>query len=828
MRFLKYILLTLLFLGITGLVAGGAVFVMIWNEFSEGLPDHTKLQNYEPPITTRVYAWNGSLVGEFAREKRVFVPIDDIPDMIKHAFLAAEDRNFYQHKGIDFLGVLRAVIVNLQNTGSSRRLVGASTITQQVAKNFLLTNEVSFERKIKEAILAFRLEQTFSKDHLLELYMNQIYLGGGAYGVAAAAQHYYGKSLDEITVSEAAYLAALPKAPNNYHPTRHEKAAMARRDWVLSRMQEDGYLTGKETREAKKMPLGVVESELTAHIEAPYFLEDVRRQLIAQYGEDALYKGGLVVRTTLDPKLQDMAARALRKGLVAYDRRRTGYRGAVTALVNLDDWKNELALVERPEGMAPEWQLAAILSTKGGIKLGLPDGTYKTLSSLDRDWGGNALKSGAVIMVEHITSKDEEGEDVSSYRLRQIPKIQGAIVALDPHTGRVLAMEGGWDYSMSEFNRASQALRQTGSAFKPIVFTAGLLKGLSPSTLVNDAPVEFYAGPGQGMWRPKNYNDDYLGPIPLRVGLEKSRNMATIRIAQHAGMPSVSELAKTFGVKEDLAAHLANSLGSAETTLLNLTSGYAVYANGGRRAIPALIDRIQDRRGKTVFRHDQRACSHCGDRIAWNPLNTVPELPQTGSEVVSPGIAYQMVEMMEGVVQRGTGMRLKELGVPLAGKTGTTNESRDTWFLGFSPDLVAGVFVGYDEPKSLGEKETGASVALPIFQSFMEEALKDQKPVPFRIPPDVRLIKVNAHTGRRTTADDENAIWEPFTGDTDPETTMYLLMSGAPTTYAPGTPADINAPLSPMAPIMDGPGYEAGTEEVAPPQPITSGTGGLY
>lgn len=827
MRIFKIILISIFLLGLTGIVAGAALVSMMWHEFSEDLPDHSKLKTYEPPITSRVYAWNGQLMGEFAKEKRIFVPIENIPPQVKNAFLSAEDRNFYEHPGIDVVGVVRAILINLENAGGGRRLVGASTITQQVAKNFLLTNEVSFERKIKEAILAFRLEQSFSKDHLLELYLNQIYLGGGAYGVAAAAQHYYGKTLDELNVSELAYLAALPKAPNNYNPIKHEKAAIARRDWVLARMAEDGHITRREMLDAQKMPLGTVQSDEMEHIEAPYFLEEVRREIADKFGSDSLYKGGLVVRSTLNPELQEMAAKSLHDGLVNYDRTRTGYRGAVTNIPTTG-WEEALALVERPAGMPPQWQLAVVLS---GKKLGLVDGTEAVLSEKDAGWGGAALKKGAVVMVE---TADKET------RLRQIPKVQGAIIVMDPHTGRVLAMEGGWDYAMSQFNRATQALRQTGSAFKPFIYAAALEKGASPSTLVSDGPIEFYAGPGQGMWRPKNYSEDYLGNIPVSVALEKSRNLVTIRLAQFVGMKTVSEFASKFGVKDGLEPHLANSLGSAETTLQRLTAGYAIFANGGKKVTPSLIDRVQNRKGETVYRHEERNCAQCDDRTPWRPSVMVPDIENNAQTIISPAVAYQMTQLLEGVVQRGTAMSLRELNTPLAGKTGTTNESRDTWFIGFSPDLVAGVFIGYDEPKSLGAKATGGNVALPVFKEFMQSALKDQPPVPFRIPPDVRLILINSKSGLRTTTADPNALWMPFSGDTDPESTGNLLTRGVVSTDTPSAPtstmpsSDPNAPApSPATPLFRDEGdVSTPPAETPPPQPVIAptmgGTGGLY
>lgn len=817
MKVFKFIFASLVILGLVGAVSGFAFVFFMWNEFSQDLPDHTTLENYEPPITTRVYANDGSLIGEFAREKRVFTPIDAIPEDLIHAFLSAEDQNFYSHKGVDFTGVARAIVINFKNAGSNRRLVGASTITQQIAKNFLLTNEVSYERKIKEAILAFRLEQNFSKDKLLELYLNQIYLGGGAYGVAAAAEHYFNKTLDELTFPEMAYMAALPKAPNNYHPIKHEDAAVGRRNWVLGRMYEDNYIDQDQLKEFQDTPLVTVASESEISVDAPYFLEDVRRIIADQYGSESLYKGGLVVRSTLDPILQIKARDALRDGLISYDRRMTGYRGAVTSIIDVDDWSNDLATIERPKGMINDWDLAVILNGTT-YELGLINEEKVTLDDRDHVWGGS-LKRGDVVMIETIQT-----EESAIHRLRQVPQIQGAIIALDPDTGRVLAMSGGWDYELSEFNRATQALRQTGSAFKPFIYAAGLAKGLSPSTLISDGPLSFDAGPGQDIWRPKNYNDKFMGNITLRVGLEKSRNLVTVRLAQHVGMKTVSDYARMFGVKDDLAPHLANSLGSAETTLLKLTSGYATFDNGGRKVNPSLIDRVQNRHGETVFNESQIKCVGCGDDMQWRSDMPVPELVNTGDQIIDAGVAYQVTEILHGVAERGTAVRLRELNRPIAGKTGTTNDSKDTWFIGYTPDLVAGVFVGFDEPKSLGDKQTGSSVALPIFKDFMESALKDVKPKPFKIPNDVSLIKVDPKSGMRTTSD--GGIWEPFTGETDPENTRYLMTPRAVT-------PTINEPWAPQFPSFDvqNTNDQYGVPTAPTDQPDTglgSGTGGLY
>ena len=755
-------------------------FLAVSYHYGRGLPDYQQLATYEPPVVTRVHAGDGSLIAEYATEKRVFVPIDAIPGLVKEAFLAAEDKNFYSHPGIDVFGIARAMVQNLSQVGQNRRPVGASTITQQVAKNFLLTNEVSIERKIKEALISLRIERALSKDRILELYLNEIYLGFGSYGVGAAALNYFNKSLDELTPGEAAYLAALPKAPNNYHPYRQSAAAKIRRDWVLDRMVEERFITQDAATVAQGLPLGVRPASETRVVEAGYFAEEVRRQLYDRYGESGLYRGGLSVRSTLDTRLQAIADQALRDGMIRYDRRH-GYRGPI-AKISLEGgaWQAKLANVVPPPALAP-WKLAVVLQVTGDhARVGV-DGAGEGSIPFEqlrwaRPWAkdqhvGPAPKSpadvvsvGDVVAVAPVEGKG--GESKAVWSLQQIPDVNGGLVALDPHTGRVLAMSGGFSYAASQFNRATQAMRQTGSSFKTFVYAAALDNGFTPSSLVLDAPFVMDQGPGLGLWKPGNYANDFLGPSTLRTGMEKSRNLMTVRLAQTIGMDKVAAYAKKFGVIDRLDPVLSMSLGAGETTLLKMTMGYAMLVNGGKRVTPSLIDRIQDRHGKTIYRHDARACVGCVEGEA--DVKNLPMLPDTREQVEDPRTAYQMVSMLQGVVQRGTGIRIASLGKTLAGKTGTTNDYTDAWFVGFSPDLVVGTYIGFDNPKTLGKDETGSSVAVPIFRDFMEAALKDQPAIPFRIPPGIRLVRVNAANGQLASASERGTILEAFKPGTEP------------------------------------------------------------
>jgi penicillin-binding protein 1A len=783
MRFIGWAVSSVAFLVLLGVLAvlGALAY------FSRDLPDYSQLADYEPPVTTRLYAADGSLMAEYAVEHRLFLPIEAIPDHVVQAFVSAEDQHFYDHPGVDLLGIVRAAITNVRNIGSDRRLVGASTITQQVAKNFLLSNEVSFARKIREILLALRIEQTLSKDRILELYLNEIYLGRGSYGVAAAALNYFNRSLPELSMAEAAYLAGLPKAPNNYDPDTRPEAALARRNYVIDRMLEDGAITEAEAAAARAEPLEVYEPDETQTIAVDYFSEEVRRGLQDLYGNDALYGGGLTVRTTLDPRLQEIAERTLREGLVAYDRRH-GWRGPVARLEAFDGWADRLAEVERPPG-AGDWRLALVLEvTPEEARIGLADGDRGRLPMSELAWArpwrenqrrgpvprrpADVVAVGDVVLVEPLAEAggaplaEVDGETAEpAYGLRQIPEVQGALVAMDPHTGRVMAMSGGYSFEMSEFNRATQALRQPGSAFKPFVYLAALEAGFTPSTIVLDSPLAVDLGPGQPLWRPSNYSNDFLGPTPMRVGLERSRNVMTVRLLMAVGLDPVQEIAEDFRIYEEMAPHYSMALGAGETTPLRLTTAYAMLANGGRRIEPTVIDRVQNRQGETVFRHDGRDCAVCAE-ADWSG-QAAPNPPDDRQRIANAQATYQLVNMMEGVVQRGTAARLRALGIPLAGKTGTTSDYHDAWFVGFTPDLAVGVFVGFDNPRSLGSREAGSAVAVPIFGAFMGDALDGIEVPPFRIPSGVRLVRVDPESGLVADPGD-NFIWEAYRPGTEP------------------------------------------------------------
>ena len=782
------VLLTIFGILLVVAIAGAGGVLFIFHNYGRGLPEYRQLADYEPPVMTRVYGGDGRLLAEYATEKRIFVPIKATPKRVIQSFLAAEDKNFYIHPGVDVLSVIRAALTNVQNIGSSKRPVGASTITQQVAKNFLLTNEVSWKRKIKEAILAFRIERALSKDRILELYLNEIYLGFGSYGVAAAALNYFDKSMDELTIDEAAFLAALPKAPNNYHPVKKPKAAKARRDWVIGRLLVGGLITPAEAELAAARPLQVRQRSATEYITADYFAEEVRRQLDNRYGEEKLYKGGLSVRTTLDPRLQAIADTVLREGLETYDRR-LGWRGPVARLpegTRLDvkiEWRRALAKIPPVKGVGSHLLAVVIGLRPDDALIGFGDGASGRIPLAEMKWArpwmenqkrgpkvtspADVLVPGDVIVVDPVTANAKGvAYPAGSYGLRQLPDVDGSIVALDPHTGRILAMSGGYSYERSQFNRVTQAMRQPGSAFKPFVYLAALDHGYTPSTLILDAPFVIDQGPGLPKWRPANYTKKFYGPSTMRLGLEKSRNLMTVRLAQTIGMEAISEYAQRFGIVDFLPEKLAMALGSGETTLLRITTAYAMLVNGGKRITPTLIDRIQDRHGETIFRHDRRNCVSCRATI-WTRQET-PAIADTRKPVTKPGSAYQVVSMLKGVVERGTGRRIRAVGKPLAGKTGTTNADKDTWFIGFSPDLAVGVFVGFDTPKTLGRRETGSSVAAPLFRDFMAAALEKKKAVPVRIPPGIRLARGNAATGELARAGDKKVIYEAFKPGTVP------------------------------------------------------------
>jgi penicillin-binding protein 1A len=767
-RFFGFIFATGAILFVVGACAAA---LTIW-KYQQDLPDYTQLKNYEPPVMTRVHAADGSVLAEYSHQRRLYLPSSAIPPLVKQAFISAEDKNFYTHNGVDPEGIVRAALVLIQG---GRHVQGASTITQQVAKNFLLTNERSFSRKIREALLSFRIEAAYSKEKILELYLNEIYLGLGNYGVAAAALNYYGKSVHELSVSEVAYLAALPKAPNNYHPFQKRERAIERRNWVIDRMVENGYVKHDEGEKAKAEPLGVNPRVLSPNsYAAGFFAEEVRRELADRYGETKLYEGGLSVRTTLDPKMQLMARRALVDGLVRYDEAH-GFRGPMRHIDLSQDWGLPLAEVPVLGDVAP-WRLAVVLDTtdasahigfqpkreKSG-EVGRERETGVLSSNIGLKWTRrigerSSLVPGDVVYVEQT---DATG---SQYRLRQIPEVGGAIVVMDPYTGRVFAMIGGFSFDQSEFNRATQAFRQPGSSFKPIVYATALDNGYTPSSIILDEPISIDQGPGLGVWTPQNFEGKSGGPHTLRYGVEHSINQMTVRLARDVGMPLIAEYAKRFGIYDDLPPFLSMSLGSGETTLMRMTTAYSMLANGGKRIKSTLIDRIQDRWGHTIYRHDERVCQGC-DAPKWEN-QPEPKLIDKREQVLDPLTAYQITSIMEGVIQRGTGIAIKEVGKHLAGKTGTTNEAKDLWFVGYSPDLAVGVFMGYDQPRSLGDSAQAALYTAPIFRDFMKMALKDKPDVPFRVPPGIKLISVDPRSGQRSSG--AGSILEAFKPGTAP------------------------------------------------------------
>ncbi|GAB1716186.1 MAG: Penicillin-binding protein 1A [Nitrobacter sp.] len=817
--------------GTTLFLVGVAVAAgLIWH-FSKGLPDYSQLQNYEPPVMTRVHAADGSLLAEYAKERRLYLPIQAVPKLVINAFLAAEDKNFYEHSGIDFQGVSRAVLKLVENAirGSDKRPQGASTITQQVAKNFLLSDLVNKEnksrldeyiRKIKEALLAMRIERAYSKDKILELYLNEIYLGLGAYGIAAASLVYFDKSVNELTVAEAAYLAALPKAPSTLHPVKNHDRAVERRDYVIDRLLENGWIKQADAEKARKDPLIVTTRANGAHtVAGEYFAEEVRRDLLERYGEKKLYEGGLSVRTTLDPKLQAIARKTMANGLVNYDEAQ-GWRGAMSRLDISGDWGVKLADVKSLSDIAP-WRMAVVLeSDDKSARIGFQPGRelggavskerQTGLISLDGvKWAKAAsgaargrtptkvsqvLSPGDVIYADPLIGKDGkivEGE----YRLRQLPQVSGAMVAMDPRTGRVLAMVGGFSFDQSQFNRATQAYRQPGSSFKPIVYSSALDNGYTPSTVIVDAPIEIDQGQG-GVWRPENYSKEkYYGPQTLRNALRLSLNTVTVRLAQDIGMPLIGEYAKRFGVYDELPNYLSYALGAGETTVLRMVTAYSMFDNGGRRVKPTLIDRIQDRYGHTIYRHDTRECRGCDAPEGWKN-QPEPQLIDHREQVLDSMTAYQITSMMEGVVQAGTATVMRDVGKPIAGKTGTTNDQKDAWFIGFSPDLVVGVYVGYDKPRNLGRTATGGHLAAPIARDFMKIALADKPATPFRIPAGIKLVRVDAKTGMRAgPGDTGKTILEAFKPGTAPPDNYSVIGVADSDGRQPQAPPDADRSL---------------------------------
>ena len=726
--------------------------------FSIGLPDYKKLSNYQPPISSRVYSDDGKLIAEYALQKRLFVPYDSIPKIVVDSFLSAEDKNFFTHPGIDAKGILRAIIKNLRNISQNKRLEGASTITQQVAKNFLLTNEVSLKRKIKEAILAFRIERAYSKERILELYLNQIYLGQGTYGIAAASLEYFDKSIKELTYPDAALLAALPKAPSKYNPYKYPDVGKFRRNLVLKNLEENNFISKKDLIKFKEKNLNLKKRKIEIVNEANSYTEEVRRTVKENYGFEKLYSQGLSIKTPLNIDYQIQAIKSLRKGIEDYDRRH-GWRGPLTNKLKDINWKNKIDEFKLDPTL--NWKFAEILEINdSGISFQIINQNEK--SSIEK-LKFNQLKW-SLLKNKPISSRHTIGDIIlvkkekNLWKLKQYPKVNGGIIALDPFTGDVKALVGGFNFKSSEFNRVTQAKRQPGSAFKPIVYAAALENGFSPNSIILDAPFVESQGVGLKNWKPENYGKKFYGPTTLRKGIEYSRNLMTVRIAKILGLDKILDLSKKLDIYNEIPELLSVSLGAAETTLINLTAAYASFVNGGKKVNPNLISRIQDRRGKTIFKIDSRKCLGC-DKFIDQSID-YPKIENTNKRVFSEATAYQMVTILSGAVERGTAKKLRSLNVPLAGKTGTTNDNYDAWFIGFSSNLVVGVYIGFDNPRTLGKFETGSKAALPIFKNFIENALFKDDFNDFQIPEKIYLTSLNYDTGLRSSAKDEKTIIE--------------------------------------------------------------------
>ena len=749
-QIIKKILISLLSASLFSIIS---IFAVLW-AFSNNLPDYKFLKNYKAPVSSKVYSGEGELVNDFSTEKRIFVPYQAIPKKVINAFLSAEDKNFFYHPGVDAKGVLRAVINNISNIMSSKRLEGASTITQQVAKNFLLTNEVSFNRKLKEAILAFRIERALSKKRILELYLNQIYLGEGTYGVASASLEYFDKSISELNYVEAALLAALPKAPSRYNPYKNIELAKFRRDLVLKNLFENEYIDKKEYLTSIEKKILLKKRKKIFLENTRYYVEDIRKDVIDKFGYDKVYKQGLNINTPINLDLQKIATKALRDGLESYDKRK-GWRGALLNKKDLKDWSKGLEKFRLEKSI--NWELAIIKTIeKYSVKIETEKKSqgailYKNISWTKKEFQ-DLFKVGDIIYVENLNNNE--------FALRQLPEVNGGIVVMDPFTGRVLALSGGYSFKKSEFNRATQALRQPGSAFKPFIYALALENGYTPSTLILDAPLVLKQGSDLKMWKPENYGKKFYGPSTLRMGLEKSRNLMTVRIAQDLGLKKIVNFSEQLGIYDKPSELLSISLGSAETTLLKLTSAYCSFVNGGKLVKPILIDRIQDSEGNTIFNNEKRKCLNCNEI---SPLSkTYPEIKDDFSQIFSSETAYQITSILEGAIQNGTGKKLKDLNLDLAGKTGTTNKNTDTWFIGFTSKLAIGVYVGSDNPKPLGKNETGAKTALPIFKEFVKKAIDKQDARPFKVANNISMMVIDHVTGKKAMIQSKKTIIEAY------------------------------------------------------------------
>ncbi len=764
--FTNYIKLLLVFLFIFGFISIFLIFYTLWRYSSE-LPSYEKIVEYKPNLSSRIYSSDGFLLKSFYTEERIFIPVDRIPKNIKYAFLASEDKNFYNHYGIDIIAILRAFLTNIININSNKRVVGASTITQQVVKNLLLSNELSYSRKIKEIIMAIRVENILNKNEILELYLNDIYLGYGSYGIGSASLNYFNKSIYDLELHEIAFLASLPKAPNNYNPKTNYLKAIDRRNWVIDRMYANGFITNKEL-EFKNKPIEVYKRVDIQFSDADYFYEEIRKELFNKFGKEKLYSEGLVIKTAIDSNLQKNANTSLIEGLIEYEKR-NGWNGFIEN-TNLENFLNKKNDYFNANPFFPKWK-TVIIDKVYQKKLKVFD-LNKTKFEIDLDNEFNnwlldiTFKKGDVIYVQKINN---------NYIINQEPKVNGAIIVLDPYTGDVLALSGGYSFKKSEFNRATQAKRQPGSAFKPIVYLAALNEGYSPATLILDAPYVVDQGPGLPKWKPSNYTDEFYGLTTMRTGIEKSRNLMTVRLANRIGMNKILSMANNFDINEGLDENLSMSLGSGVVTLTELTKAYAIIANGGKKIETKLITSIYSKDGKKIYDTRLKKCLECRIETILSK-NKIPNLEETKNIIVDPRLAYQITSMMEGVIKRGTAKKLRDLNVPIAGKTGTTNKNKDAWFIGYTPDLVIGIYVGYDQPKSLGYKQTGSSVAVPIFKKFAEKIKINKNKKPFRIPAGISFVRIDPNTGNVSTKQD--SIVEPFILGSEPYSDNINIIDG--------------------------------------------------
>lgn len=739
-------------------VIGIAALAYIFYHYSRDLPDYSQLKEYHPPCVTRVYSADGKLIEEYAKEHRIFVPIGSVPKSLVEAFIAAEDKNFYEHAGIDIFSIIRAAISNVSNIINHRRVEGGSTITQQVVKNFLLSPERSMDRKIKEAILSYMLSRAFTKDQILELYLNQTYLGKGAHGVAAAALAYFNKSVEELTIGESAVLASLPKAPSKYNPEKNYERATARRNYVISRMYDDGYITEEEARAAIALPIKLAEHDKVQTVTADYYAEEVREEVIGMFGEEYFYTAGLTVITCMDSEYQKAAATALRNGIRAYDTKK-GYRGPIKK-ISLDNWKETIKAIPNPEGLR-DYALAVVLKVEPAqATIGLKNGSTGIVKITEMKWARSSLKSvkdilnpGDVIAVLKIAD---------GYALKQIPAVNGGVMVMDPKTGRVLAAEGGYDFGVSKFDRTTQAIRQPGSLTKLFVYLTALENGSQPNDIFTDGPIAVVQGPGMPIWRPKNFKETFLGPVTLRKGLEKSLNTVTVRVGQTVGLRKIADVIKRFSINDNIPLKHSMVLGAFETTLLRMTTAYAIIANKGKNVVPHYIELIKDRKGNVIYKRDYADCPECKNYrhdSAGGPLP--PLLPHTEEQrVLDEATNYQVISLMMGSAERGTSRGTQKIGKIVAGKTGTTNDSKDTWFIGITPRIVVGTYIGFDIPRDMGKRDTGATVALPVFVDFMLNAYKDVPSIPFEIPSNIRLESIDYDTGKPSSG--PGSIMEAF------------------------------------------------------------------